>query len=1395
MGQLKDKRIVQSRIWLDPNPSPVPSYDYDYSYPISVYEAIKRNMEEGSPNLNDELDSIYRLIADKQNIVEAGTPGQVMSWTGMRGQIGSIEILKMINNDPSLRSHLKLLSERAIGELLDTKVPLKDFTAHVVDNSIHVTDIERNRWNSMAPMSTLNTHMNNSSMHITEIERGRWNNKADQKIVDDHIYDLNNPHHTSAHQVGTYTRQEIDDMFETLHDSFFNYLNIYWDDRQNTAELVEYHATNWNPNFVLKFEDNLPSVSDDSVIYFALKPATDYQTNESQDCIIYIKRPGMTWQEIGFQTMKVGDMVIKFPDTRMYVWVQGRFLNLFANGGSNGDGSGDPDDPDDPNSGGSGSSSDMMWRPVINQDTGELTWVRSKQSTPPSPYIIKGKDGYSPIKGIDYFDGKDGQGVPIGGLAGEVLVKMTNDNYDTTWRDIMDVLGDIIIGGGGLPAGIISWDMIKGRPEWYNSLGDNEDGFITQKAATRQFEIINNSISELLEKIIGNGGLDSIKEDIYDHVNDYSNPHRLTVTQIGAVPVATFNDHLQNFHNPHNVTAQQVGLGNVNNTSDLDKPISNAVQEALDDILDSIGVVTGDMSHINFIDNVHFNEANTTLTFVYKNGSEIIVQLPITDIFTQITFDPTTGELIIVLPNGDENRIDISSMIKTYTGSMSKQIQTEVTSDNSIKATIIPNTIGQDELKISVHLPGSPTTTTQPITDRSTRIATTEFVRNQVIDNIISYETDRPLSANMGRILNQRKVDINDIMEIINDLESIEVIDNLDSTNSLAALSANMGRFLDLTKAPRVHTSPSASTFGRANITLFGHTKASDTDPLMDGTVFRGTDNGEYARGDHRHPTDETRAPIHFPDVAHNQYSFTGEPRAPLPPDASNDTRLATTEWVRRNGAGVAFGTCNTPSTQPIKKVTLQSTFMDPPVFFLRQIGSCVTVTFTNTDTSGHSDENITMLDVQDTGPAIILYGGAYMTNGMIGRKYTHMFVFDGKYWRLMNPVAGTGENPTRGPEDGDIPDIEPEEQHVITFNANGGTLTGGVTTLKYYTNDTGRLDSFPDAQRDSYIFNGWFTSATGGNVIGTGYHFDNDMTLYAQWTFKIGTEITINLNAMGGLVSPSSIYTKPNIAIGNLPIPVYAGYDFIGWYDVPITGGNEINSSSKFTQNTTIYARWKSNKEGTPINQFSGYTGFTVIGDGSMDENGNCDYVIIAMKFDERHNDVRIDVSRGDNDFAILTGSGTQLRAFNQKILSTTRSSAIIQFQIEDFYPVSSPVQLMYRLSTAFINIIEIDENGDDINNTDGVADTPIIITSFLPQGRVGERYNFKIVATGETPIIFKIKSGTLPNGLTMNDAGQISGIPTTVGEKVVNIEAINNLGSISKSFTLNIDYAIVEE
>ena len=63
--------------------------------------------------------------------------------------------------------------------------------------------------------------------------------------------------------------------------------------------------------------------------------------------------------------------------------------------------------------------------------------------------------------------------------------------------------------------------------------------------------------------------------------------NEVTVTRVGnmvtvAVPTSTLlTAHIADTANPHATTAAQVGLGNVNNTSDLNKPISAATQTAL----------------------------------------------------------------------------------------------------------------------------------------------------------------------------------------------------------------------------------------------------------------------------------------------------------------------------------------------------------------------------------------------------------------------------------------------------------------------------------------------------------------------------------------------------------------------------------------------------------------------------------------------------------------------------------------------------------------------------------------------------------------------------------------------------------------------------------------------
>ena len=81
----------------------------------------------------------------------------------------------------------------------------------------------------------------------------------------------------------------------------------------------------------------------------------------------------------------------------------------------------------------------------------------------------------------------------------------------------------------------------------------------------------------------------------------------------------TITTHINNKNNPHAVTKAQVGLGNVDNTADIDKPISNATQEALDSLeanfdanIDSINAEISSINEdINELDERKADKATT----------------------------------------------------------------------------------------------------------------------------------------------------------------------------------------------------------------------------------------------------------------------------------------------------------------------------------------------------------------------------------------------------------------------------------------------------------------------------------------------------------------------------------------------------------------------------------------------------------------------------------------------------------------------------------------------------------------------------------------------------------------------------------------------------------------
>lgn len=86
--------------------------------------------------------------------------------------------------------------------------------------------------------------------------------------------------------------------------------------------------------------------------------------------------------------------------------------------------------------------------------------------------------------------------------------------------------------------------------------------------------------NEILNFLTGYEDTDTLQSILSDLKNKISQ----NITEIES----NLTSHINNKNNPHNVTKQQIGLSNVDNTSDLNKPVSTATQNALNTVKQEI---------------------------------------------------------------------------------------------------------------------------------------------------------------------------------------------------------------------------------------------------------------------------------------------------------------------------------------------------------------------------------------------------------------------------------------------------------------------------------------------------------------------------------------------------------------------------------------------------------------------------------------------------------------------------------------------------------------------------------------------------------------------------------------------------------------------------------------
>ncbi|MDR0999779.1 MAG: InlB B-repeat-containing protein [Clostridiales bacterium] len=100
-----------------------------------------------------------------------------------------------------------------------------------------------------------------------------------------------------------------------------------------------------------------------------------------------------------------------------------------------------------------------------------------------------------------------------------------------------------------------------------------------------------------------------------------------------------------------------------------------------------------------------------------------------------------------------------------------------------------------------------------------------------------------------------------------------------------------------------------------------------------------------------------------------------------------------------------------------------------------------------------------------------------------------------------------------------------------ITFDPNGGSVS--PTTLR--TGADGKLATLPvPAARSGYNFVGWFTAVSGGTQITVDHVFTADTTLYAIWSAKSSTGITLP-----STTRPTITIEPPTVTVTATPTPI----------------------------------------------------------------------------------------------------------------------------------------------------------------------------------------------------------------------------------------------------------------
>lgn len=292
-------------------------------------------------------------------------------------------------------------------------------------------------------------------------------------------------------------------------------------------------------------------------------------------------------------------------------------------------------------------------------------------------------------------------------------------------------------------------------------------------------------------------------------------------TQVDSVST-NIETHKSNTNNPHSVTKSQVGLGNVDNTSDLDKPVSIAQSSAINSVQTDLNAHKGKTDNPHSVTKSQVGLSNVDNTSDIDKPVSTAQQTSISGVQTNLDIHENNAsnphnvtKSQVGLPNVD-NTSDINKPISTAT-----QTALDLKADKSKQVIAGSGLTGGGTLEAD-------RTINIGATDDSVIIGA-DGIRVDTQNNLTSTSITKPLSANQGKVLNdnltQVSADLNKIPENVEPALAEILSQQNGRIQALESLVKNMlfkaGQFdsIDIVK--------NLNIYGTTNLILIGTTAPS----------------------------------------------------------------------------------------------------------------------------------------------------------------------------------------------------------------------------------------------------------------------------------------------------------------------------------------------------------------------------------------------------------------------------------------------------------------------------------------------------------------------------------------------------------------------------------------